>query len=137
MKLLTSDHRTALKAAFEDETKDHPPLVKLFRPWGPGTWLLMGLTEDEALAFGLCDLGLGFPELGYVSLDELRAVKGPFGLGVERDIHFTAKATIGVYAEAARIGEAITEDEGKLRQACAVLERRAKEDGRRLRATML
>ena len=29
--------------------------------------------------FGLCDLGMGFPELGYVSLDEIRTV------WVERD----------------------------------------------------
>lgn len=137
MELLTGEHRAALKAFFLDESQDHPPLVKLFCPWGPGTWLITGLTEDEVLAFGLCDLGMGFPELGYVSLGELRAINGPFGLSIERDLHFRAKATIGVYAEAARIAGAITEDEDKLRQAHAMLERRARENGRRLKADML
>lgn len=80
---------------------------------------------------------MGFPELGYVSLDELGAVKGPFGLGIERDLHFRAKATIGVYAEAARIAEAITEDQDKLRQAHAVLVGRTTADGQRLKAAML
>ena len=39
--------------------------------------------------FGLCDLG--FPELGYVSLNELQGVRGPLGLGIERDLHWTTK----------------------------------------------
>jgi hypothetical protein len=41
--------------------------------------------------FGLCDLGMGFPELGYVSLNEMKAVRLPFGLGIERDLHWTPK----------------------------------------------
>jgi hypothetical protein len=36
--------------------------------------------------FGLCDLG--FPELGYVSLNEMRGVRGALGLGIERDLHW-------------------------------------------------
>jgi hypothetical protein len=35
---------------------------------------------DTALAFSLCDLGLGCPELGYVSLLELGAVCGKLDL---------------------------------------------------------
>jgi hypothetical protein len=46
------------------------------------------------LAFGLCDLGMGEPELGYVSLTELRAVRGKIGLPVERDEHFEADKTL-------------------------------------------
>ena len=54
------------------------------------------------LPFGLCDLGMGMPELGYVSLSEIKAVRGKLGLPVERDEHFTAKATIKQYADDAQ-----------------------------------
>ena len=54
------------------------------------------------LAFGLCDLGLGCPELGYVSLTELRSVRGKLGLPIERDLHFDADKTISAYADEAR-----------------------------------
>jgi hypothetical protein len=54
------------------------------------------------LAFGLCDLGLGCPELGYVSLTELRSVRGKLGLPIECDLHFEADKPISAYADEAR-----------------------------------
>jgi hypothetical protein len=53
-------------------------------------------------AFGLCDLGLGEPELGYVSFKELAAARGPLGLPLERDLHFAPTLTISGYTERAR-----------------------------------
>jgi Protein of unknown function (DUF2958) len=64
------------------------------------TWLLTEL--DDGLLFGLCDLGLGCPELGYVSPAELAAVRGKLGLPVERDRHFIANKTLSAYADEAR-----------------------------------
>ena len=53
--------------------------------------------------FGLCDPGMGAPELGYVSLSELESIKfPPFGLPIERDIHFEPRQTISEYAKEAR-----------------------------------
>jgi hypothetical protein len=47
---------------------DFEPVVKIFTPDGNATRLLTELDPiGEHLAFGLCDLGLGEPELGYVS----------------------------------------------------------------------
>jgi Protein of unknown function (DUF2958) len=63
---------------------------------------LTELDPDGSLAFGLCDLGLGCPELGYVSLAELSTVRGKLGLPVERDRHFIANKTISAYADEAR-----------------------------------
>ena len=84
-----------------DEEIDFVPVVKLFTPWASATWLLTELSsEDPDIAFGLCDLGMGFPELGSVSLDELASVR-KFGLGVERDLHFKPNHTLLEYAEAA------------------------------------
>jgi len=70
--------------------KDDDPVakVKLFVPWGAATWYLWEYDSSDKLAFGYCDLGLGFPEVGYLSLDELLALRGPGGLQVEQDLHF-------------------------------------------------
>jgi hypothetical protein len=84
-------------------TEDFQPVVKLFNPMGAATWLISELDEDGDTAFGLCDLGFGCPELGYLSLAELASVRLPLGLYIERDIHFTAKKTLGEYAAAARV----------------------------------
>jgi hypothetical protein len=47
-------------------------------------------------------LGLICPELGYVSLTELRSVRGKLGLPIERDLHFEADKPISAYADEAR-----------------------------------
>lgn len=58
--------------------------VKLFTPDSSWSWYLTEYDPNERLAFGLA---VGFAEeLGYVSLDELRAVRGKLGLRVEREI---------------------------------------------------
>jgi hypothetical protein len=81
---------------------DPYPVVKLFTPDGAATWLLTELDPaDDDTAFGLCDLGLGCPELGYVSLAELRTVRGRLGLTVERDRHFQADKPLSAYADQA------------------------------------
>ena len=85
-----------------DEEIDFFPVVKLFTPDAGATWLLTEIDPDETdLAFGLCDLGLGFPELGSVSLSELASVRGRLGLPVERDLHFAPKKPLSAYAEEA------------------------------------
>lgn len=82
---------------------DFVPVVKVFAPDGAATWLLTEIDPDNTdMVFGLCDLGLGYPELGYVSLDELGAVRGRFGLSVEVDRHFRPDRSISAYAAAAR-----------------------------------
>ena len=40
---------------------------------------------------------------------ELEAFKGPFGLGIERDLYFEGKFSLAVYAEAARAAGRIVE----------------------------
>ena len=82
---------------------DFRPVVKLFTPDAGCTWLLTEIDPDDAdRAFGLCDLGMGYPELGYVSLAELAAVRGKLGLPVERDLHFTAEKPLSAYLDEAR-----------------------------------
>jgi Protein of unknown function (DUF2958) len=75
---------------------------------GNATWLLTELAPDIDLAFGLCDLGLGEPELGYVSLHECAAARGPLGLPLECDLHFAPTRTIAAYSELAREHRPVT-----------------------------
>lgn len=87
-----------------ETTIDFAPVVKLFTPDAGCTWLLTELDPHEPdIAFGLCDLGLGCPELGYVSLIEIAAVRGHLGLPVERDLYFQPTKTLRQYAEEARL----------------------------------
>ena len=91
--LLKNGHEKMAYHAAEDFAvePDFFPVVKLFTPDAAGTWLLTELDPDEPdIAFGLCDLGLGCPELGYLSLSELQRFRGRLGLPVERDRFFVA-----------------------------------------------
>ena len=100
MKLLTKAIKAKLEANGSNPDQDYAPVVKLFGG-GACTWLLSELNDDYA--FGLCDLGMGSPELGYVSIAELESLKfPPFGLGVERDMSFTGDKPLGQYAQQAR-----------------------------------
>jgi hypothetical protein len=126
MQLLTPSIREQLLAngraqepvrGTEDEI-DFKPAVKLFTPDAGCTWLLSELDPDEPdIAFGLCDLGMGCPELGSVRISEIESVRGPLGLPVERDLYFTPVHPLSVYARAARNAEAITERPDALAQA--------------------
>lgn len=83
---------------------DFIPVVKLFTPDAQCTWLLTEIDPLESdIAFGLCDLGLGFPELGNVSISELESVRGRLGLPIERDLHFHPTKTISAYTAEARL----------------------------------
>jgi DUF2958 family protein len=75
--LLTNGQHYAGRVTAED----FKPVVKLFFPSNSATWLLSELDpNDPDIAFGLCDLGMGIPELGNVRLSELASVRGPGGL---------------------------------------------------------
>lgn len=101
---------------------DFIPVVKLFTPDAGCTWLLTELDpEDPDIAYGLCDLGLGYPECGSVRISELESVRGQLGLPVERDMHFTPVHTLAVYARAAWHASAITERRDALDAAAAAI----------------
>lgn len=101
MKLLTKEQRAKLLKNNATPDEDKKPVVKLFNPVGAATWLLSSIDKD-GIAFGLCDLGVGCPELGFVCLQELEELKLPLGLTIERDIHFKANKTLSAYADEAR-----------------------------------
>ena len=116
MKLLTNAQREQLlangresgQAAAADRDFDPMPVVKLFTPDANATWLLSEIDPLEPdRAFGLCDLGLGMPELGYVSLAVLTTITGPLKLHIERDSSFFGKQLLSAYTAAAREAQRI------------------------------
>ena len=102
-----------------DLGKDHEPVVKLHSKYGRAIWLLSELDASNNIAFGLCDLGQGNPELSYVSINDLESIKHarlkvPM---VEIDPAFEGKFPMSVYLEAARRNKRATEDATLLEQA--------------------
>ena len=110
--LLTDEQRTQLLAngriTAEGGDHDPQPVVKLFTPDAHATWLLTELDpEDGDTAYGLCDIGIGMPELGTVRISDLASIVGPLKLPIERDLYFTAKRTLSEYMQLARMNGSI------------------------------
>jgi hypothetical protein len=63
--------------------------LKLFTPWTNWTWYASEYDPRVQIFFGVI---VGDErELGYFSLDELQAIKGPAGLKIERDLFWTPR----------------------------------------------
>lgn len=109
MTFLTELQRTQMlangAARARGEAIDPFPVVKLYTLDAGAVWLLVSLDADGDQAYGLCDAGTGFPELGTVSLSALAGVRGPRGLRIVADPHFKARQALSAYAaDAARDG---------------------------------
>lgn len=115
VRLLTPELERQLQANGRSRSEDHVPLAKLFNPLGAATWLVTEMDCDGDSLFGLADLGMGFPELGWFSLSELQAIRLPFGLTIERDASFRTAHRISVWADHARAAGSIPAAERLLR----------------------
>jgi len=95
MKLLTKAIEKNLPALYANEKK-HPRDIKvplkMFSPWGSWTWYATEYDPETKTFFGWVDSE--FPELGYFNLDELESVSGPYGLKIERDMHWNPNNTL-------------------------------------------
>ena len=112
MKLLTTEQHTQLLAngwlprlASRTGTAFDPqPVVKLFTPGAFSRWLLSEIDpNDHDRAYGLCDVGNGHPDFGYVRLRELEDLRGIRQDPVVRDLRFLADKPLSAYAGVARI----------------------------------
>jgi hypothetical protein len=115
--LRANDINRRAAASAETTEPDPVPVLKLFNPLGAATWLATELGEDGDTLFGLADLGFGCPELGYFSLSEIRAVRLPYGLWIERQPGFTMPFPLSLWAEWARRAGSILWAETILRRA--------------------
>lgn len=88
---------------------DFRPVVKLHAPGSGAVWLLTEIDPAEpSIAFGLADLGLGYPEMGSICLDELERLCDPLGFKIEADETFVASKPLSQYANDARKAGKIT-----------------------------
>ena len=102
-KLIDQGRATSAAQLEGADEPNHNPVVQIFTPDANCTWLISELDPDDPdLAFGLCDLGFGCPELGNVRISEITSVRGALGLPPERDRHFTADRSLSAYADLAR-----------------------------------
>lgn len=123
-KLIENSHDVA-----NDRVTDPVPVVKLHMPSlfmeNKPTWLISEIDSFyyNDIGFGLCDPGLGFPELGEFSISELEGYTHPISGKklLERDQNFVATYPISVYAEAARMCQHIKEDPEILARAQSTL----------------
>jgi hypothetical protein len=90
MKLITKEIEKKLPPLGSTGSKkpeNVPIIVKFFNPVGSGTFYITEFDGIDTL-FGYTT-GLGFDELGYISLKELQSIRGKFGLGIERDRNYS------------------------------------------------
>lgn len=93
MRLMTEQlEKRFLQVGNQSELEDPVVIAKFFNPCGAGTWYATEYDPDAKVFFGYVSIfGDWNDEWGHFSLDELEAYKGPFGLGIERDLFFDEK----------------------------------------------
>ena len=86
---MTQELRKRLPPLYSCENEEDPTVqCKFFTPDSSWSWYATGF-DGQDIFFGLV-VGLE-TELGYFSLSELKSVRGPLGLPIERDMYFEPK----------------------------------------------
>tara|TARA_B100001059_G_scaffold235662_1_gene282150 strand:- start:3452 stop:3823 length:372 start_codon:yes stop_codon:yes gene_type:complete len=89
MKLMTKTLEKRFAQVGDQSEKENPTFIaKFFDPVGSGTWYATEYNPESKICNGYVT-GLAFDEWGSFSITELESIVRPFGLGIERDIHFT------------------------------------------------
>lgn len=88
MKLITTELTNRFKEVGDQSESENPIFVaKFFDPCGSGTWYASDYNSETNICYGYVT-GLAYDEWGTFSIDELESIKRPFGISIERDIHF-------------------------------------------------
>ena len=87
MQLLTKEIKNKAKKQYKKRSSLNQDIIaKFFDPTGSWTWYLMNIADDEDYAWWIVkghDV-----ELGSFSINELKSLRLPFGLSIERDRFF-------------------------------------------------
>lgn len=90
MKLFTKadDKKLFAQYAKGSDLDNQDVVVKIFNPYGNGTWFIMNSDPDDPdYLWGIADLGYG-AEIGSISRSDLENYRNRFGLGFEKDTLF-------------------------------------------------
>ena len=89
-KLMINAIRDAIPALYSQEQVQDPTAhFKFFTPDSSWNWYATEFDPIEGMFFGLVDGQER--ELGYFMLSELEETKGPRGMRIERDIHWSPR----------------------------------------------
>jgi hypothetical protein len=90
MKLMTKELEIRFARVGSQENASDPLIIaKFFNPQGAGTWYATEYDPNTKTFFGYVSIfGDLNDEWGYFSLQELESYKGPWGLGIERDLYW-------------------------------------------------
>lgn len=82
------DTIATMPKTFETDGQGDAAIVRLHYFVGGCDWYITerDMLDEQRQAFGLADLGMGYPELGYISIAEI------IGNGGELDLHWSARA---------------------------------------------
>ena len=98
MKLITKAISNKMPKLYSTDGQGDKAIIqaKLFTPDSSFTWYILEMDQDSGECFGMVTSNLNYNELeyGYFNLNELKTVRGQFGLPVERDQYFGRK-TVG------------------------------------------
>jgi len=88
MKLITKELIKRFEEVGDQFEESNPVFVaKFFNPVGSATWYASNYDPETNICRGYVT-GMFEDEWGYFSITEMESVRLPFGLGIERDIHF-------------------------------------------------
>ena len=94
--LLTQEIIQKLPKLYSQENEEDPVVhLKMFTPDSGWTWFILeGDEQEDGDYLFFCKVISPLEpegELGYVTLNQLKEVRGPMGLKIERDIYYKAK----------------------------------------------
>ena len=99
MKLITLElEQRFAEVGDQSETKDPIIVAKFFDPCGSATWYATEYDKQTKISYGFVT-GLFESEWGTFSIDELESIQRPFGLTIERDIHFNEISFYGQFPQ--------------------------------------
>ena len=82
----------------QEEVRDPIVIAHFFNPAGAGDWYATEYYPEDQSFFGFVSIFRNDnDEWGYFALSELESVKGVFGLGIERDLHWQEKPFSEIY----------------------------------------
>lgn len=87
--LLTNELLLRFREVGRQDVANPLVIAKFFSPWNDWAWFAFSYNEENGTFFGL--IRGSFEELGYFAIEDLRGVRGPRGLRVERDLYFREK----------------------------------------------
>jgi len=93
MRLMTKElEKRFAEVGSQENVKDPVVIAKFFNPCGAGTWWATEYDPKDKIFLGYVSIfGDWNDEWGSYSLEELESYKGPFGIGIERDLYWTEK----------------------------------------------